>query len=341
MRTWERGSGITLACGTGACAVCVAGVLTGRTERQILAHLPGGDLELEWAADNHVYMSGEAVEVFSGEWEGRAIVCLATAGTAAHCPLSTAHCLLSTIPQMKIDSPLLNQFGGLLGSAAVRWWMGTLDYKVAYYDRTIDPVFPECRGQKIYIFWHEYILFPLYLRGHCNLAMLLSRHRDAEMLSPCGASLGFRVRARLDESRRRGGDSRNCWHRAATMHLTITPDGPRGPRRRLAPGCVYLASKLELPLVVMGYGYDRPWRVHSAWDRFAIPRPHSRARAVPSGEIFVPPNLDRERARTLPPADRGGLLNRLTAEAEAWAEAGTRKIGQMNVERRGCRCDDE
>jgi diaminopimelate epimerase len=71
MRTWERGSGITLACGTGACAVCVAGVLTGRTGRKLLAHLPGGDLELEWsAADNHVYMTGPATEVFSGEWAG-------------------------------------------------------------------------------------------------------------------------------------------------------------------------------------------------------------------------------------------------------------------------------
>jgi diaminopimelate epimerase len=72
MRTWERGSGITLACGTGACAVCVAGALTGRTDRRILAHLPGGDLELEWAPNDHVFMTGEAVEVFSGEWdEGR------------------------------------------------------------------------------------------------------------------------------------------------------------------------------------------------------------------------------------------------------------------------------
>jgi diaminopimelate epimerase len=69
MRTWERGSGITLACGTGASAVCVAGVLTGRTGRKILAHLPGGDLELEWNEnDNHVYMTGAATEVFSGEW---------------------------------------------------------------------------------------------------------------------------------------------------------------------------------------------------------------------------------------------------------------------------------
>jgi diaminopimelate epimerase len=69
MRTWERGSGITLACGTGACAVAVAGVLTGRTGRNLLAHLPGGDLQLRWdEADNHVYMTGPAVEVFSGEW---------------------------------------------------------------------------------------------------------------------------------------------------------------------------------------------------------------------------------------------------------------------------------
>jgi len=71
MRTWERGSGITLACGTGASAVCVAGVLTGRSGRAITAHLPGGDLELEYRrADNHVYMTGPAVEVFTGEWLG-------------------------------------------------------------------------------------------------------------------------------------------------------------------------------------------------------------------------------------------------------------------------------
>ena len=71
MRTWERGSGITLACGTGASAVCVSGVLTDRSDRKILAHLPGGDLTLEWkASDNHVYMTGPATEVFSGEWTG-------------------------------------------------------------------------------------------------------------------------------------------------------------------------------------------------------------------------------------------------------------------------------
>jgi diaminopimelate epimerase len=68
-RTWERGSGETWACGTGASAVCVAGVLTGRTDRRILNHLTGGDLELEWLEEpDTVMMTGPAVEVFSGEW---------------------------------------------------------------------------------------------------------------------------------------------------------------------------------------------------------------------------------------------------------------------------------
>lgn len=69
MRTWERGSGITLACGTGAAAVCVAGVLASKTGRAILAHLPGGDLKIVWdQKDNHVYLAGPATEVFSGDW---------------------------------------------------------------------------------------------------------------------------------------------------------------------------------------------------------------------------------------------------------------------------------
>lgn len=68
MRVWERGSGETLACGTGACAAVVSGVLAGVNERRVTVHLRGGDLEIEWAESGEVYMTGPATEVFSGEW---------------------------------------------------------------------------------------------------------------------------------------------------------------------------------------------------------------------------------------------------------------------------------
>lgn len=71
MRTWERGSGITQACGTGACAVAVAGVLTGRCSREVSVELPGGTLDIRWdKRTGHVFMTGPATDVFEGVWHG-------------------------------------------------------------------------------------------------------------------------------------------------------------------------------------------------------------------------------------------------------------------------------
>lgn len=69
MRVWERGAGITLACGTGACAALVAGVLTGRCDRRATIELPGGCLEVEWKADGRIAMTGSATRVFAGTLE--------------------------------------------------------------------------------------------------------------------------------------------------------------------------------------------------------------------------------------------------------------------------------
>jgi hypothetical protein len=223
--------------------------------------------------------------------------------------------------------PFLTGLGGLGAAQLIRAWMSTLDYRIAFYDHAVDPAHG-VETPRIYIFWHEYILYPLYMRGHCHLSMLLSRHRDADVLARVAHHLGFDC---VRGSTYRGSVQamRELLEKSRHMHLAITPDGPRGPRRQLAQGPIYLASKLQLPLVVMGFGYDRPWRVNS-WDRFAIPRPFSRARAIISPPVHLPHDLDRDGLEHC----RGqveALLNSLTAEAEAWATTTSRKAGEFVI----------
>ncbi len=67
MRVWERGSGETFACGTGACASVVAGGINGYTDENVTVELPGGKLNINWNKDNHVYMEGPATKVYEGE----------------------------------------------------------------------------------------------------------------------------------------------------------------------------------------------------------------------------------------------------------------------------------
>ncbi len=229
---------------------------------------------------------------------------------------------------MKLESPLAIGGLSLVSTACIRQWMGTLDYRVDFGDPTVDPVHPDYRGSKIYVFWHENILLPLYLRGHSNIAMLLSRHHDADILACVATMMGFGT---VRGSTFKGGSEalRELAGRAERENITITPDGPRGPRRRLAPGCIFLASVMRIPIVAMGFGYERPWRL-GTWDRFAIPRPWSRARGVVSRAIQVPADLSRdglERQR----AGVERLLVHLSDDAEAWAGSRAYRAGEKRM----------
>lgn len=210
----------------------------------------------------------------------------------------------------------LNGLLATVASGAIRSWMETLDARVAYYDAAIDPILPQSNERNIYVFWHEYILFPLAFRGNCDLAMLVSRHRDAELLSRVGQQMGFDF---VRGSSNRGGVAalREILQRCRGMNLAITPDGPRGPRRQLAAGPIFLSSKLGFPVVPLGLAYANPWRLKS-WDRFAIPKPFSRARAVIGPQLRMPAELDRDGIEHY----RGVVerhLNELCRMADAWA----------------------
>ena len=138
---------------------------------------------------------------------------------------------------MKLDHPVpVTSLAALAAApAAVRAWMDTLDYRVVFYDPDVDPASPRCRGQKIYVFWHEYILLPLAMRGHCNLAMLLSRHRDAEILSYVAYHMGFEfVAARPTAAAWR--PCGNCWTRAGTCTWRSRPTAPADRGGKWPPG---------------------------------------------------------------------------------------------------------
>lgn len=221
---------------------------------------------------------------------------------------------------------------GALGlSTAIRTWMDTLEYKMAYYDPRVDLANVESGHQRyLYLIWHEYILYYLYLRQHCDICVLMSKSRDADILDRTATHLGFKA-VRGSSNKAPVAAVRRLMNAGIARHMALTPDGPRGPRRQLATGPIYLSSKLQIPIVCVGVGYDRPWRLNS-WDQFAIPRPLTRARCIPSPAIQIPRELsegDLERYR----ASIERLLNRLCQEAEAWAAAGTPKVGEVAASR--------
>lgn len=216
--------------------------------------------------------------------------------------------------------------GGMLLIRLVNAWMSTLNYRAAAYAEGTDPALDDFDGPAIFIFWHEYIPVPLYLRPNARLAVLLSQHQDAELLTQAAHFAGLET---VRGSTHRGATSalKTLLTTGRGRNLAITPDGPRGPRRQLAPGCIYLSSRLQIPLILMGMGYDRPWRYRRVWDQFAIPKPFSRARVVSSPRVQIAADLDRDQIE----AQRlwvENCLNQLCVTAERWA------AGELQLEGR-------
>jgi lysophospholipid acyltransferase (LPLAT)-like uncharacterized protein len=219
---------------------------------------------------------------------------------------------------MKITSPLLQGLVASTIATTVRAWMSTLRYEVSYDDPSVDPAH-QANEPFIYVLWHEHMGIPIYLRANCGIAILISKHRDADALGVIASRSGFEC---VRGSTARGGAAalRELVERGQRQHLVITPDGPRGPRRTLAAGPVYLASKLGRPIVPMSFGADRAWRTPT-WDQFLIPKPFSRVKARLGAPISIAPDLDREGLEAARVRVEAELL-RVTHEAEAWAAGG-------------------
>jgi len=217
---------------------------------------------------------------------------------------------------MKIRRPWLIQAGVTAGAGALRLWMNGLRFVYRPLGANVDPNRPDLAGRYIYAIWHEYLLLPVFCYTRPDVHVLISRHADGEWVAQLCRRLRIPV---VRGSTTRGGAEalRRLLRAGRETHLALTPDGPRGPRRRVQEGAIFLATRLGLPIVPVGFGLRRCWRMKS-WDRFAIPGPWTRATCVTEEPIAVPPDVNRreiERYRLRVEQ----ALTRATQTAERWA----------------------
>jgi lysophospholipid acyltransferase (LPLAT)-like uncharacterized protein len=201
-----------------------------------------------------------------------------------------------------------------------------MDNRIIRDEPLCDPVMIGYQGPAIFLLWHEYLLLPSCARQGCDLVMLVSRSGDADWLVGFASHFGHGA---VRGSSRKGGSEAilTIVKQLKGKSLVITPDGPQGPRREVASGCIYMASLLGTPIVPLGCGYDRPWRFKKSWDQFAVPRPGSRARIRLGRAIHVPKKLGRDGVEDYRQIVQASMTQ-MTAEAEQWATTGETRLDE-------------
>ncbi len=219
---------------------------------------------------------------------------------------------------MRIRNPLVIKWIGLIGALVIRLYAATLCLRFRAVGQNTDPRRRDLPGRYIYAFWHETVFLPAAEFGRRDLVCLISEHADGELIAQIVRHTGYGV---VRGSTTRGGARalRKMIRLSERNHFAVLPDGPRGPRRRLEQGLIYLAARTGLPLVLAGIGYDRPWRLPT-WDRFAVPRPWSKVVIIISEPLHIPPGLNRAQMEEFR-QQAEATLNGLTRRAEKLAES--------------------
>jgi lysophospholipid acyltransferase (LPLAT)-like uncharacterized protein len=173
-------------------------------------------------------------------------------------------------------------------------------------------------ASSIFAFWHEFMLPLLYWHRREGVAILISSHRDGEIITRAAHSLGYRS-VRGSSSRNAAGGLRGLARWLADGgEVALTPDGPRGPARVFRAGTAIVAQQSGAAVVLIGVAVDRAWRLKS-WDRFLIPKPFAKVVTV-YDMTFVTSATAREAADAAP--ELGGRIDALVARAEAALRGG-------------------
>lgn len=221
---------------------------------------------------------------------------------------------------MKTRSPWVINPLGTVTANFIRLLMGTVRRRIAFTGSERHPIDP--REQRfVYVIWHEAFLYvtPFRVRAH----ILASHHTDGELMTRIAKQMKIGV---IRGSTTRGGTGAllGLVRKTTDTHVLLTPDGPVGPRRRLKPGAVALASMAGVPIVPVGIANPTAWRVRN-WDRMMIPKPWSTAHYVFGSSIQIPPELNRAGIKSQCQVVEKALAS-VTEAAERWATGGPRPI---------------
>ncbi len=194
---------------------------------------------------------------------------------------------------MKIRNPYVNW----LIARVATWMLRTLfltvriDHRKAVEDGT---PYARTTGTLRYCFcmWHDVIVAALFSRKTFKLSGLISRHQDGTYLTHAIKMVGI-TPVRGSASRGGAQATRQLIDRP-DLHVCITPDGPRGPRRVMKDGIVYIASRTGRPVVPSTITGTNYWSVPGGWSDMLIPKPFSRLLLLAGQPIFVPPDISRE-----------------------------------------------
>ena len=223
---------------------------------------------------------------------------------------------------MKLNHPLLIRLTARLVVRVIRfwYWIVRVDYRV--YGMPQNPYLCEVDDRYLFSVWHDSLVIPMIFgrRGAQTAAALVSRHTDGSYLSDSLKLLGLTP---IRGSTSRGGSAalKQLITTAANMHIFITPDGPRGPRREMKQGIVYLASTSGRPIVPTAFVATRSWHIKGSWTDMAIPQPFSKVYFVLGAPIKIPADLSREEIE-FHTGRVQRAMDELNEQTEQWAKTG-------------------
>lgn len=217
---------------------------------------------------------------------------------------------------MRIRSPLLTRIAARATVLVARALFATCRVEARVEVPGINPY--KGTGDRRFLFcvWHDQILMTCFTGRLQNVAALVSRHQDGSYLAGTMKLLGITP---IRGSSSRGGAQamRQMFDASRDLHIAITPDGPRGPRRQAKSGIVFLASHSGRSIVPTAFACRRAWRVRGSWTDMLFPRPFTTIYAIGGRPLDVPPELTREQLEQYT-ARLQAEMERLDAELQRW-----------------------